>query len=143
VTDHPLPNHESLPVHRHCTDYLVGLDIGELAPGHRLHVRGICLDGDRLWLYYAWLPGLTESMGGDSGVWLNVEYHADVMPETLDCAGAYETSGGPSTEGEIGYDRPPQEARRVWFDFCATSDEAAEHPIRLTIDLLTGKVLIG
>lgn len=44
---------------------------GELAPGHRLLVRGVCLDGERFSLYYAWTPGLSEAMGEDSGIWLS------------------------------------------------------------------------
>ena len=48
-----LPGHDP----RECTDYMVGLDIGELAPGHRLTMRGLCLDRSRrLWLHYAWVP---------------------------------------------------------------------------------------
>jgi hypothetical protein len=141
VTTLLLPNHESLAVHRHCTDYLANLDMGELAPGTRLIVHGVCLDSEQLWLYYAWTPGITSAMGEASGVWLTVEYHADVPPDDGSCAGAYDTSGSASSEGEIGYARPPQEARRVWFDFFATNDDRSEHRIsRLRVDLRSGQV---
>jgi hypothetical protein len=62
-------------------------------------------------------------MGEDSAVCLTVEYGADVLPEDLAFAGAYDTGGGESSEGEIGYTRPPASARHVWFDFYATTDE--------------------
>jgi hypothetical protein len=43
-----------------------------VADGHRLIVRGICLDiEDRLWLFYEWAPGLTEPMGEESGIALS------------------------------------------------------------------------
>jgi hypothetical protein len=139
MTNVPWPGHDLAT--SGCTDYVVGEDLGELAPGHRLVVRGVCLDGARLWLYYAWMPGLTESMGEDSGVCLTVEYGADVLPEDLGAAGSYDTSGGEFSEGEIGYARPPASARRVWFDFYATTDE--DHRARrLTIDLATRRVQI-
>jgi hypothetical protein len=124
-----------------CTDYVIGTDLGELAPGRRLVVRGVCLDGGELWLYYAWTPGLNDLMGLDSGVWLNVDYDADVLPEDLSSVGSYDTSGGEFSEGEISYARPPASARRVWFDFYATTDD--EHrACRLTIDLATRRVQV-
>ena len=91
MTNVPWPGHDLTT--SGCTDYMVGADIGELAPGHRLLVRGVCVDGERLWLYYAWTPGLTEPMGEDSGIWLTVEYGADVLPKDLSCAGSYGTAG--------------------------------------------------
>ena len=134
MTRLPLLGHDP----RDCTDHPVGLDVGELAPGHRLIVRGICLKYDRLWLYYAWVPGITGSQGEESGVWLTVEYGADVLPDDLNYAGSYDTDGGASSEGEIGYSRPPGEARCVWFDFFATDDDECEHRVaRLTIELAT------
>lgn len=140
MTSAALPGHD--PATSGCTDFVVGADIGELAPGHRLVVRGVCLDIDgRMWLHYAWTPGLTEPMGADSGIWLNVEYGADVLPCDLGEAGAYDTGGGEFSEGEIGYTRPPDDARRVWFDFYATADED-HRACRLTIDLATGRVQI-
>jgi hypothetical protein len=139
MTNVPWPGHD-LNTHG-CTDYVVGLDLGELGPGRRLIVRGVCLDGRRMWLYYAWTPGLTEPMGEDSGVWLNVEYDADVSPENFDCTGSYGTDGGEFSEGEIGYHcPPPASARQVWFDFYdATEDHRA---CRLTIDLATKQVQV-
>jgi hypothetical protein len=48
-------------------------------------------------------------------------------------------SGGLSSEGEIGYENLPPQARYVWFDFFTTSDD--EHRvIRVTVDLATGTV---
>ena len=139
-TDVPWPGHD--PDTSGCTDYPVAADIGELAPGHRLLVRGVCVDiNERLWLYYAWTPGLTEPMGEDSGVWLAVEYGADVLPQDLDYVGSYGTDGGESSEGEISYARPPASARRVWFDFYTTTDE--DHgACRVTIDLATRRVQV-
>ena len=137
MTNVPWPGHD--PTASGCTDYEVGENIGELAPGHRLVVRGVCLDGDRLWLYYAWTPGLTEDMGEDSGVWLTVEHGADVLPEDLASAGAYSTGGGEFSEGEIGYARPPASARHVWFDFYATTDDS-NRACRVTIDLATKRI---
>lgn len=140
MTSFPLPHHESLPAHRHCTDYLADLDVGELAPGHRLRVRGICLYAGRLWLHYVWRPGITAAMGEDSGVWLTVEYHAGTACHA-DCDGSYDTSGGASSAGEIGYTRPPPGTRTVWFDLFATTDDSREHRVtRRTIDLATGRV---
>jgi hypothetical protein len=46
-----------------------------------------------------------------------------------------------SAERRIGYVRPPQEARSVWFDFIATGDDNSEHRVsRLMVDLATGQV---
>lgn len=62
------------------------------------------------------------------------------MPASTNYAGSYDTRGGVSSEGEIGYDQPPQQARRLWFDFFATSDD--EHrALRVTVDLATGHLL--
>jgi hypothetical protein len=92
-------------------------------------------------MYYAWAPGITSAMGEDSGVWLTVEYHTDVPPDDGSCAGAYDTSGGASSEGEIGYARPSPEACSVWFDFFATSDDYGKHRTsRLAVDLRSGEV---
>jgi hypothetical protein len=135
----PWPGHDEAT--GRCTDYIVGADIGELAPGRKLLVRGVCLDGDRLWLYYAWTPGLTELMGEDSGVWLNAEYGADVMSEDFASDGSYSTGGGEFSEGEISYARPPASARRVWFDFYATTDDD-HRACRVTIDLVTRRVQV-
>jgi hypothetical protein len=42
-------------------------------------MRGLCLDRSRrLWLHYAWVPGITKAQGEDSGAWLNLRYGADV-----------------------------------------------------------------
>jgi hypothetical protein len=38
---------------------------------------------DRLWLCYAWVPGITAPTGEESGVCLNVKYGADVLPGDL------------------------------------------------------------
>jgi hypothetical protein len=138
VSRPPWPDHHS---DLGCTDYVAGVDIGELAPGHRLVVRGVCVDGPRLWFYYAWMPGLSRLMGEDSGLWLSVEYGADVLPDDLNCAGSYDTGGGDTSDGEICYASPPPHARRVWFDFCTTTD--GDHPVcRLTIDLVTGQIQV-
>ena len=127
-----------------CTDYVVEADIGELSPGHRLTVRGVCLDqdGDRLWLFYAWTPGLTEPMGEDSGVWLNVENGADMPAADGSSAGSYSTDGGEFSEGEIGYALPPASARHLWFDFYAAADED-HRACRLPIDLAVRQASVG
>jgi hypothetical protein len=39
-------------------------------------------------------------MGEDSGIWLNVEYGADVLPTDLNEAGSYQADGGEFSEGE-------------------------------------------
>lgn len=135
--DVPWPGHD--PGTSGCSDYPVGVDIGELAPGHRLVVRGVCLDGGRLSLYYAWTPGLTEAMGEDSGVWLAVDYGADVLPRDRSAVGSYGTDGGEFSEGDISYARPPASARRVWFDFYATADDD-HRACRVTIELATRRV---
>ena len=130
-----LPGHDP----GECTDYPVGLDVGELAPGHRLTMRGLCLDRSRrLWLHYAWVPGITEAQGEASGVWLNVRYGTDVSAST-NYEGSYDTSDGLSSEGEIGYENLPPQARHVWFDFFTTSDDD-HRVIRVTVDLVTGTV---
>lgn len=49
--------------------------------------------------------------------------NADVLPEDLAYAGAYDTGGGEVSKGEIGYTRPPARARHVWLDFYATTDD--------------------
>jgi hypothetical protein len=87
------------------------------------------------------MPGLTEPMREDSGVWLSVEYGADVLPDDLNCVGSYGTDGGEVSEGEICYASPSPDARHVWFDFCTTSDD--DHPVcRLSIDLATRQIQI-
>lgn len=102
-------------------------------------MRGLCLDRSRrLWLHYAWIPGITQAQGEDSGVWLNVEYGVDV-PASTNYEGSYDTSGGLSSEGEIGYGNLPPQARHVCFDFFTTSDD--EHRVILvTVDLATGTI---
>ena len=42
-----------------CMDYLFDLGVGELAPGHQVIARGICLHGGGLLLHYEVTPGLT------------------------------------------------------------------------------------
>jgi hypothetical protein len=133
VTSAALPGHD--PATSGCTDFVVEADVGELAPGYRIIVRGVCIDIEgQLWLHYAWTPGLTEPMGEDSDVWLNVEYGADVLPESLDYVGSYATDGGEFSEGQMGYSSPPSSAMYIWFDFYSTADEARP-ACRLTIDL--------
>lgn len=135
-----LPGHDPLA----CTDYLIGVELGGLADGRALIVRGICLDQNgRLWFMYTWVPGLTEPMDGESGTALNVEYGADVLPASLDYAGSYACDGGASSDGEIGYMRPPDRARHVWFDFSASDDPECDHLVaRLTVDLVTRQVTV-
>jgi hypothetical protein len=71
----------------------------------------------------------------------SVEYGADVLPGDLNCAGSYDTGGSDASDGEICYASPPAHARRVWFDFCNTTD--GDHPVcRLTIDLATGQIQV-
>jgi hypothetical protein len=121
-----------------CTDFVIGADLGELAPGHRLIVRAACLRmNDRLWLHYAWTPGLTEPMV-DSDFWQKVEYGIDLRPADLDYVGGGDFDGGEVSEGEIGYLLPPADARCVWFDVFTTADKA-HRSCRLTIDLATGQ----
>ena len=117
-----------------CTDYVVEADIGELSPGHRLTVGGVCLDRDGDRLFYAWTPGPTELMGEDSGVWLTVEHGADVPAADSSSTGSYSTDGGEFSDGEIGYALPPASARQLWFDFYAAADDD-HRACRLTIDL--------
>jgi hypothetical protein len=133
----------SLPGHdeNNCIDYPVNITLAALAPGHKLIVRGICIDiEDRLWLFYAWVPGISAPQGHESGVALNVEYGADVPPSDLDFVGSYSTDGGAASEGELGFSRPPRDARLIWFDFFAADDPEGDHKVnRLTLDLATGE----
>lgn len=77
---------------------------------------------------------------GLGGVWLTVEYGADVLPEDRAYAGAYGT-GGEFSPGEICYTRPPARALHLWFDFYATTDDH-HRACRLTIDLATKRVQV-
>jgi hypothetical protein len=132
----------SFPGHQgHCIDYRADIQLDGLDPGHSLIVRGVCLDDDydRLWLMYSWVPGLTESMDGESGVALNVEFGADVMPDDRDWGGSYGTDGGISSDGEIVYARPPRHACFAWFDFGASDDPSVERRLaRVKVDLVNG-----
>lgn len=63
----PLPDHDP----HECTDYRFDLVIGELAPGHRLIMRGICPNRfDRPWLAYGWVPGIWECDTGTVKIFL-------------------------------------------------------------------------
>jgi hypothetical protein len=137
MTPSVLPGHDQDA----CIDYPVNHDMGELAPGHRLIVRGVCIDENgRLWLLYTWAPGIREGFEGG----LNVEYGADLLPSDLDSVGSYAVSGGDSSDGEIGYARPPDGARQLWFDFSFADDPEGERPVsRLTVELATGQIQLN
>jgi len=63
-------------------------------------------------------------MGGDSGVWLTVEYGADVPAQDLFAIGSCGTYGGEFSESDVSYyARPPGSGRRVSFDFYAAADD--------------------
>lgn len=140
VTTSRLPGHDPLA----CTGYLIGAEIGGLADGRALIARGICLDqNDRLWLMHTWVPGLTEPTGGEPGIALNVEYGADALPASLDYTGSCACDGGASSDGEIGFMRPPDRARHAWLDFSASDDPECDHLVaRLTVDLITRQVTV-
>jgi hypothetical protein len=131
--------------------YSLELDVGEVALGHRLVVRGISLTAERLFFDYAFVPGVTEAEQSD--VFLNMFYDADVSPADWnyeDCWGPLE--GGAFTEGDVHYTRPPLAARCAWFDFFRPdfvweehlgrrgpdADYLANRISRLTVDLRTG-----
>lgn len=82
-----------------------------------------------------------RTIGEDSDAWLTVEHGADVLPEDLPYAGAYDTGGGELGHGETGYTRPPASAPHIWFDSYAVTDD--DHRAgRLTIDLATKRVQV-
>jgi hypothetical protein len=137
--------------------YPVGLDVGDVVPGHRFIVRGICLFHHQLTLHYAWVPGLTVDYA-DGSIFPNFSYIADVPPTSQDHMGSYAPSeGGPYTEGKIQYTQPPTAARYVFFDFFSPEFDYDVHfdrrgrpdreylenrVSRLTVELATGHAVI-
>ena len=124
-------------------------DIGLIA-------RSITLWNDRLFFEYAFVPGITPEEWEDRSVFLNAHYDADVSPPDWNSVGTFGPfEGGPSTEGDDQYARPPREARYVWFDFFlidfdymvhhgpdgrGDEDYVRNRVCRLTLDLATGDV---
>ncbi len=83
--------------------YPLDLDIGEVADGYHLIVRGISLTGDMLIVDWAFAPELAE----DARLWPNMSYDADVSPRGW--------NSGVSDFG--GFERPVQRARYAYIDF--------------------------
>lgn len=78
-----------MPADRDCPHPL-GVDLGEVARGHRLIAVGLHLN--------AW-------------------YDADISPDSADCHGAFGLSGyGRRLEGSIAYPAPPAGATTAWLD---------------------------
>jgi len=136
-------------------EYEFDVDVGDVAPGHRLFARGVCLFSDQLSLNYAWVPGLKHHYGeGPVDIWPNVWYDADVSPPDQTMTGAYgPCDGGPVTEGRFQYSRPCAGARYAYFDFFKPEFDPLEHVdrdwrpdaeylknrvSRLTVDLESG-----
>ena len=116
--------------------YPVDLDIGEVAGGYHLIVRSISLTDENLLFDYVFVPELTEAARRE--VWPEMNYGADVSPPGWNVA---------CSDGEV-YERPPLEARHVWFDFFPPdylwsgqpdSDYLRNRISRLTFDLKTGE----
>ena len=123
--------------------YSLGLDIGEVADGYHLIVRGVSLTGENLLVDCAFAPELTE----EARVWPEMNYGADVSPPGWN-------------QGRSDFDvfeRPVPEAHHVWFDFFRPdydwlghldhreqpgSDYLRNHIARLTLDLKTGEAQI-
>jgi len=128
-----------------CLDYSFDLDVGELACGHRVITRGICLHGGALVLRYEFAPGVTAGEERRTGLLFDADYDAYV-PTSYDGAmlGAMaRLEGGATTAGSRSFPLPPPQARRVWFDFFAAGDDGNEHRVsRLTIDLASGQAWI-
>jgi hypothetical protein len=134
--------------------YSFDIDVGEFDLGHRLIARSITLWNDRLFFQYAFVPGITPEEWEDRSVFLNAHYDADVSPPDWNSVGTFGPfEGGPSTEGDDQYARPPREARYVWFDFFlidfdymvhhgpdgrGDEDYVRNRVRRLTLDLATG-----
>lgn len=148
--DEPEPDAESEHI-----EYEFDIDVGDVAPGHRLFARGICLFDDQLSLKYAWVPGLTHDYGeGPVDIWPNVWYDADVSPPNQNMIGSYgPCDGGPVTEGDFQYSCPGPGARYAFFDFFEPNFDVdgnldgdghpdveylANRVSRLTVDLQTG-----
>lgn len=81
-------NEHSSSLHGHLNMHTLHVgSVGELAPGHRLVLRGVCLDAGRLWLYKAWRPPI---VGGSvcNGMSKNREWRWNL------CHGVYFVTGG-------------------------------------------------
>jgi hypothetical protein len=83
--------------------YSLDLDIGEVADGYHLIVRGISLTGANLVVDWAFVPELAEEVH----LWPVMSYDADVSPRGW--------NGWVSDFG--GFERPVPEARYAWVDF--------------------------
>jgi hypothetical protein len=81
------------------------LDIGEVALGHHLVVRGISLTSENLILEWAFVPEVAEEASGE--VWPNMNYGADVSPP----------GWNQGVSDWDGFERPVPEARHAWLDF--------------------------
>lgn len=146
------------PPARDCPAYQLGLDLGQVAPGHRLIAEGFCLHDSYVTLFYSFTGGATEQHRNQSELSLNAWYDADVSPESADYHGAFGLSDdGQRVEGSIEYPAPPAEATVAWFDIFPVDFDTIMHVdkdwapdddylrsrvSRLTIDLVsrTGSV---
>jgi hypothetical protein len=126
-----------------CMDLSFDLGIGELAPGHQVIARGICLHDGGLVLHYEFAPGLTaeETYRNLSQFSFHVSYETDVPADRDDAStGVLAPSmGGATTRGSRSFRSPPREARLAWFDFFTADHYDPEGRVsRLTVDLITG-----
>jgi hypothetical protein len=120
--------------------YSLDLDIGEVADGYRMVVRGVSLRGENLLFECELVPEPAEG----AEVWPSMNYGADVSPPGWNQGWS---------EGET-YERPVPEARHVRFDFFRSdydwlghfhrgggpdSDYYLNRIARLTLDLESGQ----
>jgi hypothetical protein len=99
-----------------CPQHHLGLDLGEVAPGHRLVADGWCLHGDYLTLFY-FFTGAPPAPHESADLFLNAWYDADVSPPDANYHGADGLSPDSGLlGGSIEYSRPPAEATVAWLD---------------------------
>jgi hypothetical protein len=119
--------------------YSLGLDIGELADGYHLIVRGISLTGGNLVVDWAFVPEPAE----EADLWPEIVYGADISPR-----------GWNQWRADFDvFERPVAKARQAWFDFFRPyyewyvhfdrhgqpdDDYLRNRVARLTLDLKTG-----
>ena len=119
----PLPERPE----RDCPEYALGVDLGQVSPGHRLTVDGFCLQGGYLTLFCSFtggVPGRWEA----GALRLNAWYDADVSPASQDWHGSIGTSeGGDRIEGTTEWEAPPAAATVAWFDFFPVSFDTIMH----------------
>jgi hypothetical protein len=100
-----------------CPQHHLGLDLGEVAPGHRLIADGWCLHRGYLTLFYHFTGAPPGEAWESADLFLNAWYGADVSPPDGNFHGAFglaKDSG--RLEGTIEYTRPPDEATVAWLD---------------------------